>query len=73
MQGKVQDKKLSSYCRGVNRTVTSKYYTLQHLWGVKILTYKEKYSYGASYRVKTDKFHCTLMRDTDVIHFTEIS
>ena len=32
-----------------------------------------KYSYGASYRVKTDKFLCTLMRDTDVMHFTEIS
>jgi len=41
--------------------------------GLNILTYKERYSYGASYRVKTDKFLCTLMRDTDVIHFTEIS
>jgi len=46
---------------------------LQHLWGVNILTYEQKGSYGASYRVKTHKFLCTLVRDTDVPHFTEIS
>jgi len=46
---------------------------VKHLWGVNILTNKEKGSYGSSYRVKTDYFFCTLMRDTDVPHFTEIS
>jgi len=33
----------------------------------------EKYSNKASYRVRTDKFFCTLIRDTDVPHFIEIS
>ena len=40
---------------------------------VNILAFKEKCSYGASYRVTTDKVVCTLMRDTDVILLTEIS
>jgi len=48
-------------------------HAVQNLWGVNILTYKEKCSYGASYRVTTDKVVCTLMRDTDVILLTEIS
>jgi len=28
---------------------------------------------GLSYRIRTDKFLCSLIRDTDVPHFTEIS
>ena len=47
-------------------------HSVQRLRGVNTLTYEEEYSYGASYRVRTDKFLCTLMRDTDVPHFTEI-
>jgi len=36
------------------------------LWGVNIFTFDEKFSYGASYRVKTHKFLCTLLIHTDV-------
>ena len=43
------------------------------LRGSQLTWYKEKYSYEASYWVKTDKFLCTLLGDTDVINFTEIS
>jgi len=43
------------------------------LRGVNILTYREKYSYGASYRVRTHEFLFTLMRNTDVQQFIEIS
>jgi len=42
------------------------------LMGREHLTCKEKYSHGASYSVRTGKVLCTLMRDTDVPHFTEI-
>jgi len=38
---------------------------------VNILTFKEKYPYGASYGVRTYKFLCMLMRDTDELHFIE--
>jgi len=31
-------------------------HAVHYLWGMNILTYKEKYSYGAPYWVKTDKF-----------------
>jgi len=43
-----------------------------HLWGVNILTCEEKYSNGVSYKVRTRKFRCILMRDTDVPHWTEM-
>ena len=43
------------------------------LRSVNILTYEEKYSYGASCRAWTDKVLSMLMRDTDVPHFTKTS
>jgi len=50
-------------------------HAVQHLWGVNILRYKDKYYYmGLRIRLKqTNKFLCTLMRDIDMIHYTEIS
>jgi len=48
---------------------------VQHLWAVNILRYKDKYYY-MRLRIglkQTNKFLCTLMRDTDMIHYTEIS
>jgi len=64
----------SSLCGGVNGKDTSKYNTPYSTYGgVNILTHEEKYSYGASYRVRTHKFLCTLMRDIDELHFIETS
>jgi len=39
----------------------------------KHFNFQENCCDGASYRVRTPKFLCTLIRDADVPHFTKIS
>jgi len=49
-------------------------HAVQHVGGGREhINVRREYSYGASNRVKTHKFVCTLMRDADKPHFIEIS
>jgi len=61
----------------MQRSEEESYVKIQHavqpLGSVNILTFEEKYYDGASCRVRTTKFLCTLMRDADVPYVIEIS
>ena len=70
IQRKVQDKKLSSFCRGVKMKVTSKYNTPYSTYGAwKFVRMKRRALIGLGLK---QKFLWTLMRDTVEPHFTDI-